>query len=222
MSERPPGDGPSPWDDVINQVSDALDGAGFFGADTRDAVLDVLGDALDELALMRDLERMRVDQEEEKGAPDVTVVDGGRQRNQPRSRKPRPELRVADGAADGARPEGDGPRVHTRVFCDECADDLGIDDLFGPVNPASTLHLTGRIELQAEETQLVYAGVDVRPYRILCEEGMFTLHGEGQPLTLLRRGQSADIQAANITVSADGLEAQGSYVRLDEVPPPPF
>ncbi len=220
----------SPWGDVFEQVEAALDEAGVLGRATRDALLGALGEALGDLGGLSgvrvDIRTRRdstgvdpdADDDTDDGAsddrrpPDVTVVDGGRGRNQPRSPKPRPELRVAEGkrgapdADDGSSRPGVRSRVRVYRFTGD-ADDALFDD--------SDLDHLGWIQVDADGRQAVYRGDAVRPYRVACTEGRLAVSVDGLTVETLSPGQSLDVEGrAVVVLAADGAAAMGSYVRL--------
>ncbi|NOY25953.1 MAG: hypothetical protein GXP62_08790 [Oligoflexia bacterium] len=150
--------------------------------------------------------------------PDVTVVDGGRERGQPRVSRPRPDLHVADPmtgdqmtgdqtagqSTPGDAPGQDGkPTVTRRRLRLQRAK-------AGP-----TLSGTGRIAIPADGRQAVYRGARPHPYRILCDAGNLAVSVDGLAAETLSVGQSLDIEGTTVVVMAtDGKPASGRYARL--------
>lgn len=219
MATRPPSDGepperppPSGWEELVQQVEEALDEAGVAGDAARDALLQALGEALDQL----DLDQLDLDRDEGGGEdapppPEVTVVDGGRRPDQPRSRHPRPPLRVAEGEEPPAieDPAGEGPPVAGRsVRVVRVGGERG------------ALSEEGWIRLEADARQAVYRGAACRAYRVACTRGRLAVSVDGVTVETLAEGQSLDVEGSAVVVlSADEQPAAGTYARLGEGPP---
>lgn len=228
--DEPPGEGRTlraDWTDLLDQVEQALEEAGVLGRATREALRSALGDAFEQLQELDGVDiEIEVEQgqapdpgeadpaEEEEdggseppeiGAPDVTVVDGGRRRHEPRSPRPRPDLRVASGARHPGGDDPDGP-----------ASSHSVRIIRGrSPRPALSLAHEGRILLPAEGRQAVYRGTVPRLYRLACEDGRLAVSVDGVTLETLSPGQSVDVEGAVLVVlSADERPAAGLYARL--------
>lgn len=212
MSDDPPSDGPDDpgVDDVLEQLDVALTDAGVTDPEMRAALADNLKGALDRLGelgevdLTVDVVTTRVEGEgdddtepDDHGPPEVTVVDGGRTRGQPRVSGPRPDLRVAAGEGAGGDDPVPGAARTVRG------------------RRLGSLARDGRIDVPADGRQAVYRGQQAHPYRVLCRGGRLAVSVDGVTLETLAPGQSVDVEGAAIVVLAVGEDrAAGSYVRL--------
>lgn len=237
MTERPPGGGGRPpgdggpgdgadgsdgWRALKDQVEAALDEAGVLADTTRLALLEALEEALEQLAADAgdgahelDLDpASQPDGGEQTGAPPgVTVVDGGRSRNQPRSRKPRPELWVAPGRAPAS--EGGGP-TDDEDAGGNSPSQVRVVRLAAPDGPRGPgLAQEGRIRLDADGRQAVYRGEQAHPYRLACTAGRLAVSVDGVTVETLSVGQSCDVVGrAVVVLAADEAPAAGAYARL--------
>lgn len=232
MAEHPPsgggeppgsgGPGPEDWSALLDQVEEALDDAGVLGKATREALRSALGEALEhltdfdgidiEIEVEDDTDSAPAEEDEdalsepsELGGPEVTVVDGGRRRNEPRSPRPRPDLRVAKrGQAAGEEPAQAPTGVHS------------VRILRGRAPPPRlSLAHEGRIRISSGGRQAVYRGALPRLYRLACEAGQLQIDVDGLPVEALLPGQSLDVEGVTIEVRCvEGLDTAGRYARL--------
>ena len=68
-----------------------------------------------------------------------------------------------------------------------------------------------------EEKQLLYQGRSARHYRIHVRQGQMALHVDKAMIAIMKAGQSIDVQAERIEVSAVSPErSTGEFFVLDE------
>ena len=133
--------------------------------------------------------------------PTVTVVEGGRKGEAPEpDPESRPNLQLAEEPTAEQDPVSAAP-LHTHVR------------VLRPNAAATALQTEGRIQLAPETTQTVYRGDTVRTYRIECLRGSFQIRANGALVDTLLRGQSTDVEASLIQVSAP-KSATGRYTNL--------
>jgi hypothetical protein len=212
MSDRPPH---SPEDltlgglvdEVVSQVRGALDEADVSSRGAREMLLDELKDvfqALDPGSLLRPQSAPSAD-----GAPDVTVVDGGRAEDAPPTEGPKPDLKVAhpepteDASVEDVPSK---PRIYTRVTVHDTA-------------AMKTADRRPVIELdpskEADAVRSLFRGTVSRPYRIAVETGRVRVSLDGMPAEVVRAGDSLDVEASVIQVAAVGdARAVVRYERL--------
>ena len=146
------------------------------------------------------------------GPPDVTVVDGGRERGAPRVPRPRPELRVADGMTSAGEGSPEEPSVRPRRT-------IRVVRVNGDTTTARgggrSAPVPGRIRVAAGARQALYRGGAVRPYRVGCDEGSLAVSVDGEPHGTVLAGQTLDVEGREVEVEAAGDgAATGSYGRL--------
>ncbi len=193
MSEGdPPNDG---WEEILSQVNDALriQGFGDLPEDQQQALREGLDEALGRLA----------HSSSPAVSANVTVVEGGRDEGAPPSGGKRPDLRVAPSPTAAADPDLE---VVSRVRV------VRLDELRRDLRPAAA---QGQIRLDPEGAvrQTLFRGEVPRPYRLHCEVGKMRVSLDGQPAETLGAGQSLDVEARLIRVSADA-PVRGTYLRL--------
>ena len=203
MSDRPPRDSDDLSlgglvDEVVSQVRVALDEADVTSHRSRalllDGLRDVLG-ALDPASLVRP------DRTPPAGAPDVSVVDGGRAEDAPPTEGARPDLRVADPAEAGSGPEpAEVPRVVPRVI------------VHRPPDPAHDR--LPRLRLAAGSWTTVFRGSTPRPYRLHAGASAVTVRLDERSVDQLPAGGSLDVEAAVVQATVDDGEAVLRYERL--------
>jgi len=181
-----PPDDESRLDAILNEVRDALDEAGISNDGIRGALLDGVRDALGELG-------------GEQGGPEMTVVDGGRSAGEPRAEGAPPELTIADGEK---APEPSRIKVFVTREESKAREEVVTDG-------------RGRIAV-SDGTQTVFHGAVARAYRLHCDAGVLRVSLDGQPAESLSQGQSLDVEARLIRLSAQE-DAGGWYTRLPGV-----
>jgi len=209
MSDRPPRD-PNDLslggivDEVVSQVRDVLDEADVTSRRSRDMLLEGLRDvlvAVDPASLYRAGPRPA------DRAPDVEVVDGGRPSDAPRSEGPKPDLKVAEPleeAGEDAPEPSDAsgqaqPTVVTRVVVRKSAPRDG----------------RPRVRLpEGGDWRSLFRGSEPRPYRLTAEKGAVRVQLDGLPADLLAEGDTFDVEARVIQVSARDAAAVVVYDRL--------
>lgn len=214
--------GSPPLDDELEaalaQVEQTLIDQGVADPELRRVLLDQVRSALENAADWGELSfSVKVsgptgegeDEDEDPAAParpTVSVVDGGRKRDEPRVSRGRPDLRVADEegedeAADSATTSGGSGATIIRTV------------RVGPQNARSVGQ--GWIEVGSHGQQGIYLGQHPRCYRVLCLRGSLTVRVDGEHRQVLLAGQSVDVEGSNVTVLAeDGGPAQGAYTAV--------
>ncbi len=203
MTGEPPTE--DPWGDVISQVSDALSDLNLQSGPLRDALLDGIRSALDQVG--------QPDLEDDEEFPEVVVVEGGRSSDTPPSNGKKPTLRVADDPTE----EEEMPGVRTRVRVVRVGGETeAIDD---PDWLSAPISHEGRIRVSEPTSQsgwqTVLRAETIRAYRLGCDQGALEIFLDGEPAERLSGGQTVDVEAQLIRVrSAGPMGADGSYVRL--------
>jgi hypothetical protein len=216
MSERPPRE-PDDLslgglvDEVVSQVRVALDEADIAGAQSRELLLDGVRDVMQALYPSS---VSRSPSGPTPGAPDVSVVDGGRAEDAPPSPGERPDLRVAapeaDPAAESRAAETDGtqdqPRVFTRVKVHK-------------TQPKPVPDRQPRVQLrgtdaEAPQWRSVFRGAIPRAYRLTAETGVVRVSLDGMPADEVPAGSSLDVEAQVIQVCTQDPVATLRYERL--------
>lgn len=208
-------------DSALAQITAALADAGIRDPSLQSALTDKLRETLGTLTDLGDVDLtvdvVRADTDGH-SPPDVTVVDGGRERGQPRVLRPRPNLRVADptagdptsgSQASGSQASGDGPDQEGKPTVTRRR--LRIHG--GKADAA--LSATGWILVPADGRQAVYRGAQPHPYRVLCDTGYLAVSVDGLTAETLSVGQSLDVEGTTVVVMATaGKPASGRYARL--------
>ena len=172
-----------------------------------DAILSEVREALDEAGIAGEAirgalldgvrEALGAEPEVSTTGPEMTVVEGGRAPDAPRAAGGAPELTIAE-----ERSQAEPSR--TRVVVTRAGD---------PAPDAKPGR--GRIVVQ-DETQTIFHGAATRAYRLHCERGALRVSLDGQPAESMTTGQSLDVEARLIRVSARG-DARGWFARLPGV-----
>ncbi len=218
---RPPRD-PDDLDDVLGQVSDALDELEVVEGDDREALLGSLREVLGALGglPLRGVEvhalRIADPTEEAAGAPPaVRLVDGGLAHDAPIGEGPRPELRLAeeDCGDPDTHPHAADPDVSPGPASTHPVKVLRIGrprggDLGEPLG-----EITLSPAPEQELGQVLFVGTRARAYRVRCLAGELTVHAGQSPVATLLPGQTVDVEARRIRVSARA-PAHGRYLRL--------
>lgn len=229
----PPRD-PEDWDDVMGRVADTLDELSVVDGPERDAlfgslrqVLGALGDLpIDSIQVrtvrMDDLgpgHPILTSMDETPVRPTVTLVEGGRDDDSPASNAPRPELRVQSGGDSGWPMEADAnlSSGEAQVALDLNPPGVRVARMSGPRLRASAGDAWSMIRLDPDQGreawQTVFAGREVRPYRLQCSSGELRVFVDGEPITELASGQSVDVEGKLVRVSAE-MVVRGRYLRL--------
>lgn len=199
-----------PWSDVLDQVRDALEDAGIGAQEITSELMEGVRLGLD--ALSRGPEAGPPPDPSADVGPEVRVVPGGRGEGEPPAPGPRPDLKVAE-----PEPERGGPSA----LYDDAADAVAASNV--SVRVRTVDRGDGRGGLPRGDiavspdapAQTVFRGATPRPYRVRCVTGALRVELDGQPADQLSAGQSMDVEAGLIRVSAaDGAAATGSYLRL--------
>lgn len=202
---------PDDVDEVLGQVSDALDELEVVRGAERDALLEslrgVLG-SLGELPLSHVEVRTVLADE-----PQVSVLPGGRDDGAPEAEGPRPSLRLAEPEAaddpdsEGAGAFGPGVSAHVRLLRPERPrEDDALPEPPGQIRlaPASG---------SARAEQPIFRGRRARAYRVRCVQGRLHLEVDGHALPPLGPGQTVDVEAMALQAWADA-PCEGRYIRL--------
>jgi hypothetical protein len=215
---RPPRE-PGDLDDVLGQVSDALDELEVVDGADREALLGSLREVLGALGglPLRGVEVHTVFAEEPASErPSVRLVDGGLASDAPAAAGRRPELRLAEEDCGDPDTHSEGPDP-----------DLGLP-LPAEVAAKVRVLTLGRIEDDVGEPlghirldppeggeigQVLFVGSRARTYRVRCLTGALTVHASRTALATLAPGQTMDVEARRIRVSA-AAPAEGRYLRL--------
>ena len=200
MSEPPKDDG-TPLTSIISEISKGLDESSFVEDDIKGDLLEGIQDSL------RALFGTGFVQAE----PNVQVVEGGRSDDSPPTPGQRPTLKVAEQEDYIEEAELSelgstlNPNISVRLFKHDLSS----------ITPKVPL-TTGAICLkEGESEQCIYAGRNVRLYRIVASRGALTIHADGKLIGSLQEGQSMDIEGAQIKVISDALqETYGSFALL--------
>lgn len=215
---RPPRD-PDDLDDMMDQVSEALDELEVVDGDDREALLGSLREVLGALGglPLRGVEVHAVLPEAAPAErPSVRVVEGGLAADASPTEGARPELRLADeDCADpdthptapdpdlgGPGGESSTPGVRVLRFA------RGNDEIGEPLGSISLRPHEG-----AELGQVLFVGSRPRAYRVRCTAGALTIHAGRAVVATLAPGQTMDVEARRIRVSARE-PAEGRYLRL--------
>ncbi len=215
---------------MIEQVTDALDASDIDLGITRDDLingvrqaLETLGDGID---VQFDVMTSMQDSEDE-GPMDVSVVEGGRSDSDPPTPGDKPHLRVAEPENEGSELEPDvdmvapPPKVVTKVkvlrtpprVVSQRNDRESIPGLkeAGWISVVSG----GGVE---SSWQTLYQGQRVRIYRVACTHGTLDITVDGLQVERLRPGQSIDVEGSLVRVTTpDGAEAKGGYAQVRPV-----
>ena len=186
---KPPDD---PYDEVLSQVSDALDALNLGDGGARENLLDGVRDAL------KAIEGIDFGTDETFFETNEVSPDGS------------PKLRVVDTEeAELHQARNSGADVRVKVL--KPARQTG-----GP----AALTLEGTIALDVlpgvpAAWQTVFRGDTARAYRIRCTAGILEIAADGVVVERLQRGQTVDVESRLIRVSCgeDG-PCQGRYARL--------
>ena len=226
----PPRD-PEDWDDVMGRVSDTLDELSVVDGPERDAlfgslrqVLGALGDLpIDSIEVRAVRIGDNAVSDEVAYRPNVTLVDGGRDDDAPSTDTPRPELRVQSGGESGWPVEENVPatvgEAPAGAALDSHSPAVRVTRMSGPRLRASAGDAWSMIRLDPEvgreAWQTVFAGREVRPYRLQCSSGDLRVFVDGEPVTELASGQSVDVEGTLVRVSAE-VVVRGRYLRLPD------
>lgn len=198
---RTPGDGE--WDDVVEQVDEALRAMNLQDERLRQALLEGVQEALGALGELGSEARVDVE-------PAVTVLEGGLGEDEPDESAPSdaPQLQVLDGAD---APEA--PRARTRVRV------ITPSSLKHTTPPAQTISGSalgdqGRIRVEESQWQTLFRGREARSYRLFCSAGRLEVALDGKLEDLLSEGQSADVEARLVRVRSPQGTSRGTYVRV--------
>jgi hypothetical protein len=214
MDRRPP----DHFDEVLRQVEDALDNLRLADGPKRDALLNGVREALEELGPdglgVIELEATLSDLDD---APSVRVVDGGRDPEGPPSPGSKPDLRVADPSAADAS---------VGAASAEGSDPLGFDAESPSVRVVRVtrrpegVSQAGSVSLSSPDTwQTVFRGSAPRRYRIRCDRGAIHISLDGALVEELQPGQTSDFEGALIRAIARSSEgAEGTYWAIGESP----
>jgi hypothetical protein len=209
MSDRPPRD-PDDLslgglvDEVVSQVKVALDEADVTAGRSRDMLIDGLRDVLEAMD-PASLARKR-----RPTAPDVEVVQGGRSDDAPPTEGLKPDLKVAepeevaeteDVAAPNNQDTTASPKVVTRVVVKKSTPSAG----------------QGRPRVHLPESgawRSLFRGTVARAYRLHAVSGSVRVQLNGMPADVLEEGDSLDVEARVVQVSARDAAAVVAYDRL--------
>lgn len=205
------------WNEIIDQVMDALDDADVADSSTRDALAEGVRQALESLETGVGLDVQILGEGFPTQAPEpvsVEVVDGGRTEDTPRTDSDIPDLRIADTEEVEADAIETPPMfTHVKVTRDGNPPSRRSRPLPG-LSEAGWIHVAAA---EGPETawQTLYVGRTPRLYRIACSQGLLDVTADGEPVERLSPGQSIDIEAESIRVTtAPNTEAIGGYTPL--------
>jgi len=214
MDHRPP----DHFDEVLRKVEDALDHLQLGDGPTKDALLNDVRAALEELVPEGLDVEIHATISDPDAAPSVHVVDGGRDPEGPPSPGSRPDLRVADpSAADSAVGELP-PGLSDSLGFDASSPSVRVVRVTRRAEGAS--HHGGSVSLSSPDTwQTVFRGTAPRRYRIRCDRGAIHVALDGALVEELQPGQTSDFEGALIRVIArSGEGAEGAYWAIGETP----
>ena len=211
------------WSDVIHQVLDALDDANVSDPHTRDALADGVRQALEgmEMGMGINIEISGSgDIHLQEPGPEVEVVDGGRNPDQPPTEGKKPSLRIA--TPDDESEPGNGG---TESAPDSAPYVTQVKVLQGHPfgSPTSTPLMVdhGWISLPSGGAadaawQTVYQGLRPRLYRLACLPGArIDVTVDGVQVERLNPGQSIDVEGMAIRVTNPDTEtATGTYMPI--------
>lgn len=197
---------PDDLDDVIGQVSVALDELEVVQGADRDALLESLRDVLGAMEVPG-----RPPTE-----PQVAVLDGGRDPDSARAPGARGRLKLAP--AGGAAAESP-PRVARFASVRVQAAGRDFPSLAGePLSePPGRIVLTLRAGASRAE-QPIFQGRRPRTYRVRCVDGALHVDADGHALPPLAPGQTVDVEAQSLRVWSDA-PCEGRYLRLRDPGP---
>ncbi len=187
---KPPDD---PYDEVLSQVSDAMDALNLGDGSARENLLEGVRDALKAIEGI------------DFGAPEDTFSDY----NEEVAPDGSPILRVVDTEEAELHQAVQTADVRVKVL--------------KPGRPSaevSPLGAEGTISLAVEPGQqavwqTVFRGDKPRAYRIRCTTGVLEVAADGAVVEQLQRGQTVDLEARLIRVSCgENGPCQGRYARL--------
>ncbi len=204
------------WNDVIDQVLDALDDAEVSDPGTRDALAEGVKAALDSLESGIGLDVQIIGEgfpEATEPSPKVEVMAGGRTDDEPPSAGEKPALRIAD-PDELDSPSPDETEHSVPVFTHV---NVRHNRSQTPPKVNSGLAEAGWIRVApggAPEAawQTIYRGQSPRLYRVACSSGSLDVTVDGEPVERLLPGQSIDAEgsAIRVTTTEDG-GAIGGY-----------
>ena len=206
------------WNDVIDQVLDALDDADVSDPGTRDALAEGVKAALDSLENGLGLDVQIIGEgfpDAADPAPQVEVMTGGRSDDEPPSDGEKPALRIADPQEDS--PESAATDDPVPVFTHV---KVSRDGRQRPPAVIAGIAEAGWIRVAsggAPEAawQTIYRGRTPRLYRVACSTGSLDVTVDGEPIERLLAGQSIDAEGSAIRVTTtedDG--AMGAYAPI--------
>jgi hypothetical protein len=201
MSLPPDDKNPNDIKGLLGELSQELEEAGFVEHGVRDELLVGIQDSL--RALFGDMM--------EHEAPNVTVVEGGRDVGAPPSDAPRPELRVADYSSEPKEEEIDTDR-------DFSFDSPNVSVRFLRPNASTPLHSlsSGNIHLAQEgDEQTIYTGLTSKMYRLLLFKGKVEVCTDQKSAGVLTAKQSMDVEGEKIIIRAISDEVSGTYSLID-------
>ncbi|MEL6346266.1 MAG: hypothetical protein AAFV53_24360 [Myxococcota bacterium] len=169
----------------------------------EDAAADNLLDGVREA--MNALESMGFSMFEQDAPASLTVVDGGLPDDAPLIADARPALRLVEAPIA----EDDHPAARPWLGVDDDTEEIGHLGFSGQMVPPSM----GHISLSAGEQQTLLLSSTPRAYRLFCQDGALQVCIDGASASPLRAGQSLDVEACRIVVTAP-YGAQGHYARL--------
>lgn len=203
---------PDDVDEVLGQVSDALDELEVVQGAERDALLESLRGVLGSLDLPLSHVEVRTFLADDPEPP-VSLLQGGRPNDAPDPTGPRPSLRLAepedvgDPDSEGAGAFGPGASAHVRLLRPKRprADDV----LPEPPGQIRLAPAAGA----ARAVQPIFQGRRPRSYRVRCVEGQLYVEADGHALAPLGPGQTVDVEAQALQVWSDA-PCEGRYIRL--------
>ena len=208
------------WSDVIDQVLDALNQANVSDPTTRDALADGVRQALEgmEMGMGINIEISDTgDVHIQEPVPEVEVVDGGRNPDQPPTEGKKPALRIATpNEENGAGSEVPEPPQDPKPYVTQVKVMQG--NPFAPMSSMPFMGDQGSISLPNSASgapwQTVYQGLRPRLYRIACLPGArIDVTADGERVERLHPGQSIDVEGTAIRVTnPDEETATGVYI----------
>jgi hypothetical protein len=227
MAERPPDDPSLPWEEIARQVQIALEELPIGNPESKGKLMEDLKSvmvSLEEFGLPFGM----VPPRENRPAPDISVVAGGREAE---TEEAEPETEPEEESVLPGRPD-------LKVAPDPITEEEEIEDsgeASGPGGgfnwfnlgdlgksfplPGMTASPPGDIRLSgadAEEgVQTLYTGTQARPYRIHCADGAMRVVVDGKSGEVLRASRSIDVEGTLIRVMLeDGSSAMGTFQRI--------
>ncbi len=210
-NNTPPTGGDGVVDDVVEQVQRALEEAQIHLGPAREQLTTELRAAF---RMVRGDILGRPTDPEAPAEPELSVVEGGRDAEAPRTDVAKPDLTVA--------PPDDGEGPSEEAVADEGAPSKVTPGMRWVWRSASRAQDAGRIRLPAPTDKdagwhTIFRGDVPRPYRLTCDDGELELAIEGLPGERLRAGCSMDIEARLIRVRAVAdTPTHGRFVRISE------